>query len=363
MSIRYMNSFLDRLIRKERHCDRSFNSRQQVRTKNSKGFTLTELLVVTIIGGLLISGLMGLVIELLTTDARETARTETEQEMNMAIDYIARDIREAIYVYDGACLAAVDVPEKTEGAAEKCAGLFKGKVIPPDNSTPILAFWRLEDLPDQLNDGGSDDDGISYIAGRTYTLVIYFLTKNQPNEPWKGKARIQRYALKQYDSSGAINFKAEDFEPSRKVGFLSWPKNPDDGSELTAGQSIDAKSAVTLIDFVDSRGINDPDLQKSLGGKSIQIDCDEGYVLTPSKATLPGEKGDVRNFYACVKVPVELSPETTSETTGEFNQKVLLFLRGNASGKPGIKTANEGFMPAIETQVLNRSNRDKVPAQ
>jgi prepilin-type N-terminal cleavage/methylation domain-containing protein len=362
MSIRYMNSFLDRLTRKERHLDRSVDSRQQVRKKNSKGFTLTELLVVTIIGGLLISGLMGLVIELLTTDARETARTETEQEMNMAIDYIARDIREAIYVYDGACLAATDVPGKTEGASEQCAGLFNGKVIPPDNSTPILAFWRLEDLPDNLNDGGSDEDGISYIAGRTYTLVIYFLTKNQPDEPWKGKARIQRYALKQYDSSGAINFKAEEFEPSRKVGFLSWPQDSE-GGELRAGQGIDATSAVTLIDFVDSRGINDPDLQKSLGGNQTKIDCGDGYVLTPSKATLPGEKGDVRNFYACVKVPVELSPTTDSETTGEFNQKVLLFLRGNASGKPGIKSANEGFMPAIETQVLNRSNRNKVPAQ
>ncbi|TAN85658.1 MAG: prepilin-type N-terminal cleavage/methylation domain-containing protein, partial [Phormidium sp. SL48-SHIP] len=71
---------------------------------NNSGFTLTEILVSMIIAGLVMSGLLGLMVELLTSDARETARTETQREMQMALDYISSDIRESVYVYDGNCI-------------------------------------------------------------------------------------------------------------------------------------------------------------------------------------------------------------------------------------------------------------------
>ncbi|NJO66710.1 MAG: type II secretion system protein, partial [Leptolyngbyaceae cyanobacterium RM1_405_57] len=83
---------------------RLFQSRQK---RKSSGFTLIELLVVIVIAGGIISGLMYLVVELLGVDQRESSRTETQREMQLAMDYIASELREAVYVYDGRCFAGI----------------------------------------------------------------------------------------------------------------------------------------------------------------------------------------------------------------------------------------------------------------
>jgi prepilin-type N-terminal cleavage/methylation domain-containing protein len=339
-------------------------SRRRRRGKTTRGFTLVELLVTVILGGLMIALLMGLVVELLTTDAREIARTETQQEMQMALDYISRDIREAIYVYDGACLAGTDVTGKTENASTRCKGLFRSYIPATANRVPVLAFWRLDDNPEELCLNGqtgntNDPNTPNCLAARNYSLVVYFLTKNQrndPTNPWKGLARIERYQYSKYNSQGQPN--SGYVEPTVDLGgFLGWP-----GDQSPDFSNVDAQVA-TLVDFVDGRGANDPKLKDALKGESLDVQCPGPYVLTPQKATLSGTSGDVRSFYACVKVPRGLEPTTESgapSATG-FNQKVTLFIRGNASGKPGIKEANEGFVPTLVTQVLNRSSRDKEP--
>ena len=96
------------------------------------------------------------------------------------------------------------------------------------------------------------------------------------------------------------------------------------------------------------------------------MECPGGYALTPSDSTLAQFGFDgVRNFYACIRIPKSLlasaAQESEEEGKSSFNQKVILFIRGNAAGKPGIKDVNEGFMPAISTQVLNRGVANKVP--
>ncbi|MGB3557499.1 MAG: prepilin-type N-terminal cleavage/methylation domain-containing protein [Geitlerinemataceae cyanobacterium] len=307
------------------------------------GFTLIELLVSVILGSAIVAGLMSLVIELLTTDARETARTETQREMQMALDYISRDLREAVYVYDGACLAGTDVSGKALGS--KCPGIFR-TLKPkddPDRSTPILAFWKLDSLPQGVTCPGSP----SCLSGRSYTLVAYFLTDNDGDATWKGKARIQRWELPRYTSNGSeVSGYVNPLEVDG--GFAQWP-----GS----GSVAQLQNGATLVDFIDNRGLDDPDLKASLGDREISVDCPDEYVLTPHDT-------NVRNFYACIKVPDALKPPVTAgaaPATGAFNQKVILFIRGNAAGKPGIKDANEGFMPAIATQVLNRGVFDKTP--
>lgn len=321
----------------------------KARRGTTAGFTLTELLVTIIIGSAIVAGLMSLVVELLTTDARETARTETQREMQMALDYISRDLREAVYVYDGACLAGTDVRGsngKPKALGSKCPGIFNS-LKPADNSasqsTPILAFWKLDSLPEGISCPGAP----SCLAGRSYTLVAYFLTDNDGDPTWKGKARIQRWELPRYTSNGG-NVPGYVNPLDVEGGFAQWPK-PYPLPKLQNG--------AVLVDFVDNRPLNDPDLQASLGGGTISVDCPPEYVLTPNNT-------DVRNFYACIKVPDALKPPVNPgdpPPTGAFNQKVILFIRGNAAGKPGIKDANEGYMPAIATQVLNRGVFDKTP--
>lgn len=349
MSLLYLNSWFKLLLKRQKKLSSP---------EKSSGFTLIELLITIILGSVLVAALMSLVVELLTTDARETARTETEREMNMALDYISRDVREAVYVYDGACLADVDVPERTQGVQEICSGLGANlqkinKIEDP--KTPILAFWKFEDLPENVDCRAGGKENVPCLAGRSYSLVVYFLVKNSEEGPWKGLARIERYELPRYSSNGSENYTKKLDPNGQDVGFTDWP-----GS---AAPRYEKGTSATLVDFVDRRPLNDANLKDALGGEELSVDCPKKYVLTPHDNTLRDSGFEnVRNFYACVKVPENLqADEPDEEEAGAFNQKVILFVRGNASGKPGIKTANEGYMPAIATQVLNRGVKDKVP--
>lgn len=326
-----------------------------------RGFTLTEILVATIIGALIVSGLLGVMVELLTSDAREAARNETQREMQLALDYISTDLREAVYVYDGDCMAKVaSESSNAKLVDEKCSGLFDYMFVPP-NSTPVLAFWKLDDLPEKVKElcaglNDVDEDGAPpCISGRAYTLVVYYLTRNDDDPTWAGKARIQRFTLPRFNSQG---LEVTGYVNPVQSGFEAWPVvdgTPQGGTQNSSG-------LVTLVDFVDSRPMSE--IEELNEEETASVDCPDKYAKTPSDATLDrfGFTG-VRNFYACIRIPdplLEQDPSASEEVTS-FNQKVILFIRGNAVGKPGIQSANEGFMPAIQTQVLNRGVANKVP--
>lgn len=317
------------------------------RSSNS-GFTLTEILISMIVAGIIMSGLMTVMVELLTSDARETARTETQREMQMAMDYIAADIREAVFVYDGDCL---------DGKTDTCGdGLFDSLDV-PESTVPILAFWKLDDLPEAVMEDCNFDNlqETPYcVSGRTYTLVVYFFTDNNVDGaggPWAGMGRIRRAVHRRFDASGDPNPNYVPFSDD----FARWPN----------GRAVSMSTPVTLVDFVDAREMQTiAEVQQVQG---MEVGCPENYNLTPSDKTLNhyGFEG-VRNFYACVLDEVGRQERAGADNDNDeeltaFNQKVILFIRGNAAGKPGIRSANEGFMPAIQTQVLNRSIRQKDP--
>jgi prepilin-type N-terminal cleavage/methylation domain-containing protein len=326
----------------------------------TRGFTLTEILVAAIIGALIVSGLLGVMVELLTSDAREAARSETQREMQLALDYISTDLREAVYVYDGDCMAKVaSESSNAELVNEKCSDLFTYMRVPED-STPVLAFWKLEELPDavkrQCASIDIDEEGAPpCVSGRAYTLVVYYLTKNNDDPTWAGKARIQRFTLPRYNNQG---LEVTGYVDPVSSGFEAWPVV--DGTPQ--GGTSNLSGLVTLVDFVDSRPMSEIEELNEEGTASV--DCPDKYAKTPSDATLDrfGFTG-VRNFYACIRIPDPLLEQdpSASEEVSSFNQKVILFIRGNAAGKPGIQSVNEGFMPAIQTQVLNRGVANKVP--
>ncbi|MBE9039187.1 hypothetical protein IQ235_00055 [Oscillatoriales cyanobacterium LEGE 11467] len=317
---------------------------------------MTELLVSIIIASLIVVGLLSLVVELLTTDARETARTETQREMQMALDYISTDIREAVYVYDGQCLVGQN----------NCSGIFAQQYVPvPQNSVPILAFWRLDPLPDALINQCATSTAetplrvgnqtVPCLQGRMYTLVVYHLTRQEEGKAWQGLARIQRYTLPQFDRRGQVVTGYAD--PTDATTFVNWPLDDDGRSAANGSPNLQGRIH-TLVDFVDSRPMNEiPEIQDT----SPEVNCPPNYQLTPSDEILAAQSfPQMRNFYACVLLPAQFRVQ---QSTGAFNQKVILFIRGNAKGKPGIDTVNEGFMPTIATQVLNRGVRNKAPSQ
>lgn len=166
--------------------------------KQNTGFTLIELLVALFIGSVITGALLFMVVKLLETNQREAARSDTQREVQMAVDYISRDLREAVYVYDGDCLvtdSAALHPTPPDPDAPNCTGLLTYLPEPikggsGTSTLPVLAFWKVEDLPQKLKDiciskatdfSKSDPlpdavKGVPCISRRMYTLVVYTLS-------------------------------------------------------------------------------------------------------------------------------------------------------------------------------------------
>lgn len=319
--------------------------RSASRKRKTGGFTLIELLVGTIIASLVISGLMYMVVQLLETNHKESAQTETQGDMQNALEFISSELREAVYVYGGDCLQGQGTLTSGVPSANYCPGIVN-HIREPNNSVPILAFWKLEPLPDTLKTQCNNNTAattVPCVAGRTYTLVVYFLRKTQSNDnpKWPGKAHITRYTLTQYKKSDGTEI-ANYVNPDQTgVNFRIWPYKNNGGtlSKLQASKPTN-DPADTLVDFVDDTART---------GDST-VSCPTNYVLTPSSTTAPFS--GVRSFYACVR-------GGTGDEAG-FNQDVFVFLRGNASGKVGI--SNDNFLPTLQTQVLKRGIVNKIPS-
>src|SRR4028119_2247782 len=108
--------------------------------QTDKGMTLVELLVGAIMAFLIITPMIGFVVDMLNTDRREQVKSNTEQDVQAALDFIAQDLSQAIYIYD-------NNPAPTSSANTTATGipaLVAGNFIPPpdQNQTPILVFWK-----------------------------------------------------------------------------------------------------------------------------------------------------------------------------------------------------------------------------
>jgi prepilin-type N-terminal cleavage/methylation domain-containing protein len=64
------------------------------------GFTLIELLVGLIIASIVITPIMSFMINILDTSRREEAKASSEQEVESALNYIAQDLNQAVYIYN-----------------------------------------------------------------------------------------------------------------------------------------------------------------------------------------------------------------------------------------------------------------------
>lgn len=309
-------------------------------SQNIAGFTLIELLVSAIIASIVVSGLMGIVIQLLETNQKESAQTETQGDIQSALEFISSELREAVYIYGGDCLQG----QGTTTEPNYCPGIVNHIPNIPSNSVPILAFWKLDPLPDTLKTQCNNNTAattVPCVASRTYSLVVYFLRKNQSSEDtkWSGKARITRYELSQYKSDGTAT--ANYVTPNQPgVNFHIWPYKNNGGTLINLQANKPTGAQVTLVDFVDDTA--------RTGDSSVS--CPTNYVLTPSSTTAPFS--GVRSFYGCVK-------EGSGDEAG-FNQDAFVFLRGNASGRAGM--SNNSFLPALQTQVLRRGIVNKVPS-
>lgn len=314
------------------------------RRGKTSGFTLMELLMAILVGSMVLYAMMSLVVSLLGTEKRETAKSQIEQQMSQAMDYIAADIQKAIYIYPGECLT-----EDNDGY--NCRGLTNQ--ITFKDVTPVLAFWKLEEvpygkpataeenLPETCTDFQDDLQKECYnlkTNRHSYTLVVYSLREDNPNGTWEGPARITRFELRKYDPNNLNTLTKTVGYQDPESPFGNWTRCPAGSTDCTSGAIAytEGTNAHVLVDLVDQK---DPQLKAA---------CPDGYSQTPKKDP------EANNFYACVK-----RPETS--LSGSF-QDAIIHLRGNAATRAGVQgSRNSVYLPAVQRQVEARTVFGRTP--
>jgi prepilin-type N-terminal cleavage/methylation domain-containing protein len=326
-----------------------FSSR---RGSSTQGFTLLELLVTTAIAAGIVAGLLYIVIQLMGVDQKEASKNETQREMQLALNYISTEMRDAVYVYTGDTMgaqtgtAASPAPRNGQSLMD-----FLPANLLSANSVPIVAFWKQHPFPKRVKDicaaGAAGTETIACTNGSSYALVIYLLSTSNPDGTWKGKARITRYSLTEFNDEGART--PGYVNPGvYNNNFQTWPYGTD-ATGLANLQTVRPGNAIpaALVDFVDNTANSGTQSQLCPNDPST---TGEDYNISPPASMLTGSLAGVRSFYACVN----------SRNTLGNTQDTLIYLRGNVAGRPG-GFGNQSFLPSLETRVLSRGVLGRVP--
>jgi prepilin-type N-terminal cleavage/methylation domain-containing protein len=320
---------------------------QIARSRTASGFTLTELLVTIVIAGIAITGLLAAMVELLRTDQQEAIREETQQEMQAALSFIAEDLRESVYVYDG--------------SQQRNSVAIPYDALPDFSSvgTPIIAFWKAEPLNagqqttlagincntafSSNNDKKAECDNLK-LKRRAYSLVVYLQTNaSDPNGLWKGRSRILRYELPQYRTSDFANltWSTGFVDPARTNNFPGWPFDAQNTNNSQTSLPVLSESpAEVLVDFVD-----DPNrLQNNTTETNIPSCPTTNYTRFPNTNTTTPNN----SFFVCVR--------NVGNDLGQ-NQDIIAYLRGNTFGK--ARSTEDNILSTMQTRVTLRGVIDK----
>jgi prepilin-type N-terminal cleavage/methylation domain-containing protein len=348
------------------------------------GFTLIELLVAMFIGGLITVSLLALVVQLVDVNQRDASRSETQRDMQSAMNYITQELREAVFVYDGDCLQGTAAALTSTNFGIECPGLIN--YIPASLSTasadstpiPVLAFWRTDPLPKGLldacaaNSGNLNDavlpaavQGVPCLSGRSYTLVVYVLVKDTSStDTWQGQGRIVRYQLTQFGSGATsatpVNPSYVDPLSSPSSSFQQWPfqlATVNNVSSVSNAQTqrptegSTGSSSAVLVDYVDD-GLLGASIGNPAPSCPNRATSTNFYAATPrSDATF--NPSNIRSFYACVRGKTYQAPDTEQSV----NQEVQVFLVGNVQGRSGFPRRADLPSGAIESQAFPLSTR------
>lgn len=321
-------------------------------TRKQSGFTLVELLVALVISSIIISSLLGFMVNILTTERREQAKTNSELEIQAAIDYIARDLRQAVYIYDNDSLTTDH--SDTLGASGIRDQIPPGSPAPGcgDASTcrPVLVFWKRE-LEENVIPVGSPVSG--YDDAFVYSLVAYYIVKND-SDIWSDAVQIRRFKIKDgvEDSDGVY---ITDFEPD--PGFASFNLGGTGTLKEKINQWTKAAEAYTqnahvLVDFID-QSTDTAEIPLPNGAMTTtEYDefCDDRMSETAQLVPNYTEGGfpeelKTGSFYACID---------------SDSSQAIIFIRGNALARfnsienAEYKSSRSQFFPTTSIRVQGR---------
>jgi len=303
------------------------------RPSKSRGFTLIELLVSLLIASIFLLATGMIVVETMRLDREETGRTQVQAELTQAMEFIQQDLAEALYIYND-----TEQPNG-DGIPDVIQRLYTpGWIRQPAGAIPVVAFWKLEPIPQgcyagnptlqQIREGratlpaepppefprtnGKNADWETLVSRRgIYTLVVYYLRRNYNNAgnladgsttPWEGNARIERFELRPFarqgnnDCTGRSPFFVEDPDPFRD-GFLAWPSEQARARQIPIAGRTDGPHLTTLVSNIFSSREGSPQVAPA---------CPQGYAFgggKPDGVTFSGlgnNQNDV-GFYVCVR--------------------------------------------------------------
>jgi hypothetical protein len=326
------------------------------------------MLVSSIITLLLLTG----AVQLMETNRREATRSDTQRDVQAALDYMTRDLREAIYVYDGDCLRPTGVKvvgTNNQNQSLLCPGLLRHLAgLNTATNLPVLAFWRADPIPQPLLQTtcipnaapGSTLRGdleAACASRKMLTLVVYSLNWDNPNGIWQGRSRITRYELPQYTFGGGDQVTL-GWAPPLQSTFGFWPNDPSTGVALAAPPAN--FTTRVLVDFVNDQPLQTGDtaICPTLPALPNPNDPTQpvtrlpnqpgGFFVSPA-ANAPGlAAGMRRGFYTCVR----------GAETANLNQEVLIRIQANGAGRAGLPLNSNLLLP-METRVMTRGALNK----
>lgn len=245
--------------------------------KPTGGYTMIELLVGMVIAALIITPLLTFVVNILNSDVREQAKTNSEQELQAAIDYIAHDISQAVYIYDDAGVTAIadELPGTSDGTTR----------------TPVLAFWKREYVADALSPLGDICSGSDCNDTFVMSLVAYYLVEDSSTtwcEPAGSCKRIGRFQIKDgvkdlkgdyvcADSDTDTDGRSSDCEADsnqkefqRDLGYSSFDNSNPTGWTKT-GEDY-TNDVVVLVNYIEDFQLSNPTLITNSDNKLAEIE-------------------------------------------------------------------------------------------
>lgn len=312
---------------------------KRYRRGHNHGFTLIELLITIAVGSIIISGLLYFVIDLTRTDQREGDRAETQRDLKFALDYINSELERAVYVYDNNCLQGID--EDPADGIDACDGRIPQFLGLPAGMTPVLAFWKLQPLPNQIRDdcfAGTTGANVSCASGSSYTLVVYSIgvpanaNPPAPLDDLEGEAGIFRHAMT-INTTNNPNYVGPFNDQAPR--FRDWPDVNRDGVDNEPTPAFN-QGPDLLVDFVD-------DGATPIGPNACPATAD--YELVPPNGP--------SSFYVCVNDGIDVA--------NAGNQDIILFLQGSSANRSGLYQEGNAFRPTLESRTFIRGAIDKNP--
>lgn len=322
---------------------KSRRQRYQV-TEKIKGFTLIELVITMVMSSIILGALLTFINTLLNSERQEQAKATTEQEVQAALDYIAQDLQQAVYIYDADGLnnTYTNSTDTTPGIQDQIppvATRADGCGSSTPTCVPVLVFWKREYKKSVMPVSGVTAKDDTFV----YSLVAYYLTKGDSDNIWSNNARIRRFQIQ-----GGVVDPTNPINPTNRTPNYLTGETPSDGfmpfnlkvpgstlqekmnrwqkatTSKNIGNAVDYNAeARVLIDFVD-KNITD-----------ITPNCPTGTQQVPS--TLVG------GFYACVN-----SAKTIAQ----------VFVRGNALARLNpnntYNSTQSVYFPTTSIQVKGR---------